>query len=1003
MDLKEIGSIASLGRLGILLLRWYPQARKAKRDTTIQDYLEWLRRQNHSELLAEINASTETLNSVTALIAQMHGGSLESIQKIAAELPGMEKRLSGKLDSLADVLGDIQTQVRLFEGAAPDSKEAQQFETAYLEQVAHEFGRMQMLGVREMRDIKQSLSIAYVSLRLKTQGSEDDEPLRAEDLLMTTPLLAVRGPAGSGKSTLLSWMALQCAITGGNGNAWAGGIPFFIPLRRLEAKEDGQPDLRRLVSYTIDPRLWAAEPPTNWCDTVLHRQRGVVLIDGVDELPAELRPNFWKWLDEFVARYPGNRVYVTSRYFPEPNQVALGKLWAPPKGFTSADLDEMNDADVREFIKNWHNAVIAHEQDLGERAKIEDARDKLPQKLREPANTRVRDLCRSPLLCALVCALHWREEGYLPSKRVELYDRCCTMLIEERDAKRNIQKPRGALQFLDLSGKEMILQRLAWSMMRNKSDHSGKAHQIEVTRADAVGWIKPNIAALDSEEARKASAEDILNYLMERTGLLREPTVGFVDYPHRTFQEYLAACAAGALNEAGDLARRASDDQWHETIILAAGTKVGGVPFGNSLVRELVELGEKEPFKARTRHSFFALAVACLETGRQVTEELRNRVLGHVKEVVPPSDFYDARVLSAAGDAVVPLLKYSAWGNRSVGVVSACARTLALIGSQAARASLLGQRGYASDRRANVLAQICGLPDVNPLDLSRVAVLVQISGGALPEMLKPFISDLSPISKWTSAEAVGLGGCSNVRDLSPLAGLTKLKSLTIEKTGVTDLAPVSALVGLTQLELRGCPGITSVAPLAGLAQLVRLSFGPCGENIDASSISNLTSLASLQVLQWRAPASLSPLSKLTKLKLLALHGGPGVNDISGLATLTALETLLLINFGAVTNFSPLASLTNLARLDLDNSPGLTDLGFLASLPKLLRLDLRGCKGVIDAKPIAEIKQLQTLYVNGTKIQDFSPLIGCGIKAIFVDWDQLRMMPPELKPVTQQAW
>jgi predicted NACHT family NTPase len=49
---------------------------------------------------------------------------------------------------------------------------------------------------------------------------------------------------------------------------------------------------------------------------------------------------------------------------------------------------------------------------------------------------------------------------------------------------------------------------------------------------------------------------------MERSGLLREPAAGRVDFVHRTFQEYLAAKAAVDNDEIGQLVANAHDDQW---------------------------------------------------------------------------------------------------------------------------------------------------------------------------------------------------------------------------------------------------------------------------------------------------------------------------------------------------------------------------------------------------------------------------------------------------------
>ena len=67
------------------------------------------------------------------------------------------------------------------------------------------------------------------------------------------------------------------------------------------------------------------------------------------------------------------------------------------------------------------------------------------------------------------------------------------------------------------------------------------------------------------------TGEQVRRFFVERTSLLREPVSQRVDFPHRTFQEYLAALAAVDASDFGLLKSKAKDDQWRETIILAAG------------------------------------------------------------------------------------------------------------------------------------------------------------------------------------------------------------------------------------------------------------------------------------------------------------------------------------------------------------------------------------------------------------------------------------------------
>ena len=85
-------------------------------------------------------------------------------------------------------------------------------------------------------------------------------------------------------------------------------------------------------------------------DHHLADRRGVVLIDGVDELPVGDRPNLWDWVDRWNENHPGNRCYITSRQFASK---ARKKSWDPPSEFEVADLNPMSIEDMDEFIDNW--------------------------------------------------------------------------------------------------------------------------------------------------------------------------------------------------------------------------------------------------------------------------------------------------------------------------------------------------------------------------------------------------------------------------------------------------------------------------------------------------------------------------------------------------------------------------------------------------------------------------------------------------------------------------
>jgi hypothetical protein len=161
-------------------------------------------------------------------------------------------------------------------------------------------------------------------------------------------------------------------------------------------------------------------------------------------------------------------------------------------------------------------------------------------------------------------------------------------------------------------------------------------------------------------------------------------------------------------------------------------------------------------------------------------------------------------------------------------------------------------------------------------DLARDMIL---DGRAPPMTWRPWIKELD------------IAGCE-IKDLSPLAGLSALEQLVLNDTPVSDLAPLAGLTMLRWLWLDSTQ-VSDLSPLAGLIALESL------------------------YLRNTPVSDLSPLAGLSALEQLVLNDTQ-VSDLSPLAGLTALESLYLRNT-PVSDLSPLANLAALRWLDLDDA------------------------------------------------------------------------------------
>lgn len=910
------------------------------------------------------------------------------------------KSLHSPVEKISDDVASLRSSLpALFNDAAREvqSEDFKSLERDYLAHLKSKFGRITTLGARELHGVSQSLDVAYISLNVQAHGRA--EPVRAEKFLQENPYITMRGLAGSGKTTLLSWIIIACADDKSGDSLWKGGVPFFVPLRKVARVETGPPRATKFLSYGVDNDIWTGSEGAEWVHEVLAVQkRGIIMIDGVDELPPSRREGFWEWLRKFSEEYPGNRIIVTSRTLPGTvgtDRPEKPEQWNPPPHFLDAELEEMSDDDIKEFVRQWHEAVDRSRLETFEQTALNKAREQLPAKLQDPANRRIRELCSTPLLCAMVCVLHWREEGYLPRARVDLYARCCDMLIEARDEKRDIQKPSGPLAYLTKDDKELVLQRLAFDMMRNKpedDEEMNDTYRIEITREKALKWIQPRIISFQRPEARNCSPEELLSYLLERTGLLREPGGGLIDFVHRTFQEYLAACAAGAEWQEQFLAKQADDDQWHETIMLAAGTGTGGVSFGRALIQALLTRAQRNRSarakSQQVRKTCFALSLGCLENLRQQDPDLRDAVLAHLEALVPPRSSSDARILAFAEDASVPYLKYEQWKDENTATVAACAQALRLIGTTRAHTAI--ENGYLQDMREAVAVEVykTGVFSVTKLPyfvkyvlengrlpnfvaIRNITALVGVHGLRSISLDTALPVDMDHVSTLQELEKVSLIDLSDNEAECVSSWPNSLKDIRLHarrsrgiqnKTCGQNLAWISRIINLERLDISVSPECLDTNSIARVTSLKSLDLRQVGLQ-DLSALGRLSGLEELVLFYSQDSMRFSFLCELLCLKSLLIIFCRDLQDLSFLERMSVLENLTIMHRPSNIDLSPVAKLARLKHLRIVSNTRETSLSFLTGINELQSLSLSEFSRVQTAVGISTLVCLQSLSIS----------------------------------------
>ena len=303
------------------------------------------------------------------------------------------------------------------------------------------------------------------------------------------------------------------------------------------------------------------------------------LLDGLDEArEASTRDRVLEAVTEFAATAgPNCRFLLTTRPY----------AWAPAAAAQSGwrdsyQLAELSPGQIETFIRHWFQAV----QVVGWIGHAE-AGEKITNFRQAVKRADIQPLASNPLLLTLMATL-LANRMRLPDDRADLYDEVVKLLLQRWSETSGADQ--GLLDALAIPGLTLdhireVMQQLAFDA---HASCPGQESVANIPEGELVAVLHPLLGG-DHNKAQLA-----LEYVEKRAGLLlgqgprgheRQYT-----FPHRTFQEYLAACwladQPDFCQRAVDLARQ-NPTHWREVLTFAARhAKVGrGVPAADALVR----------------------------------------------------------------------------------------------------------------------------------------------------------------------------------------------------------------------------------------------------------------------------------------------------------------------------------------------------------------------------------------------------------------------------------
>jgi hypothetical protein len=792
-------------------------------------------------------------------------------------------------------------QIRLFESSDKCDSESAAFEQRYREYIVSKYGTLTIFGINlsDRSNAEWPLDAAYLSLEtvvteeptrhgandaLATQKSSQVKP--ADQALAGHHHVLLRGVAGSGKTTLVQWLAVSAAKQQLEENLrhLYNRVPIVLPLRTLIrfGRLPGPSDFLAAVRNPL-----AGIQPKGWTEGILSHKRGLLLVDGIDEISERDRERVREWLRDLMSAFPQNMWLVTSR------PSAVTDDWLATEGFVELSLSAMGRSDIAAFIERWHAAAISMCQDEEEVHRLKTYKSALLTTVR--AKQDLGRLATNPLMCGLICALHRDRRGYLPEGRKQLYDAALSMLLARRDRERDLDVR------ISEEPQIQLLQKLAYWLIKNG--------QVEMDRSDAIDLINAAFPAIPSV-ADLGTPDQVYDYMLLRSGIIREPVPGVMDFIHRTFQDYLGAKAAVEERDFDLMVRNAHHDQWEDVIRMAVAH---AYPAERArILHKLLKRGDRVKTHRTRLH---LLAMACLEHATELDVGVRRQVEERAATLIPPDNHQSAESLALAGPMVLDLLP----GPEAITETQARAvvNTAAAIPSDAAMPVLAQYREYPDDSIQEALLNAWRNFDVRQYGREVVAYLPKDMMFWLDS-----IDQLEFLKEVGGRERVILrGSCTTDHLASAIAGDGPTE-LGLHDNNQIDRLGSIPLSRLKALYLARCPQVRDLSPLKEFSLLKRLSLNDMAGLPDLQGLNALDGLVHLNILQPVSQGDLSVLPKSGNLKSLVLYSeavdSTGLRGLCGLRGLEALSIRWVDSKSEIfIEWSEIYSHPELCRLRLD--------------------------------------------------------------------------------------
>jgi len=450
----------------------------------------------------------------------------------------------------------------------PSSLDTAALRRRYLQKLQNDCELLPLAAIDETRDPHQkklTLNQVYIGLNTTTLVDQNGQPIerekmtgertentRALTVLEATAqheMLVILGDPGSGKSSFVNHLMFMLAahlLDPANAlpETWphAALLPVRILLRELavslqkadtaailqKSTAESERELARLVYAHIAAHLADYDAPdfNAALRQALDEHRGLVVFDGLDEVPTGGRGLVKRCVEAFCAAAKGNRFLITCRVRSYEREAVLS-------GVPAVTLAPFDAEQTAAFITGWYEA-LAQAQQFSAAQAAEKRDDLLAASKSLPPS-----LVENPLLLTTLANLH-SNNVELPRRRVTLYRDAARLLL-----RRWQEHKAGKISlFEELGPQSDLMLNRAMEELGYLAQNAGRGSEAaDIPEDEAMKILKQNFSGTANP---RDTASHFLGFVEQNAGLLiGRGGVGsdnIYAFAHRTFQEYFAGC-----------------------------------------------------------------------------------------------------------------------------------------------------------------------------------------------------------------------------------------------------------------------------------------------------------------------------------------------------------------------------------------------------------------------------------------------------------------------------